>query len=51
MVDGVYMLTAAPARILGLPKGRLEAGLDADIVVFNDSITIKALFSRGIQRI
>ena len=51
MVDGVYMLTATPARILGLPKGRLEAGLDGDVVVFDDSISIKALFSGGIQRI
>ena len=51
MVDAVYMLTATPARILGLPKGRLEAGLEADIVVFDDGISIKALFSKGIQRI
>ena len=51
MVDAVYMLTATPARILGLPKGRLEAGLDADLVVFDEGISIKALFSKGIHRI
>lgn len=51
IVDGVYMLTATPARIMGLPKGRLEAGLDADLAVFDDSITINAVFTKGIRRI
>ena len=51
VADAVNMLTAVPARIMGLPKGRLEAGLDADLVVFDDDISIKAVFSMGIPRI
>lgn len=51
VTDAVSMLTAVPARIMGLPKGRLEAGLDADLVVFDDDISIKAVFSMGIPRI
>lgn len=51
MVDAVYMLTATPARILGLNKGRLAPGLDADIIAFDDDIRIHAVFTNGIQRI
>ena len=51
VVDAVAMMTAVPARIMGLPKGRLEAGRDGDIVVFDNSISIKAVFTKGIRRI
>ena len=51
MVDAVYMLTATPARILGLNKGRLKEGFDADIVVFDDDIRIQAVFTKGVRRI
>lgn len=47
VLDAVRMLTTVPARIMGLPKGKLEAGLDADIVVFDDDINVKAVFVRG----
>jgi len=47
--DAVSMVTQVPARILDLPKGRLEAGLDADLVVFDDDISIKAVFVMGQQ--
>lgn len=50
MVDAVYMLTATPARILGLNKGQLKEGFDPDIVVFDDNIQIEAVFSKGIRR-
>ena len=46
----VSMASAVPARILGLPKGRLEAGMDADLVVFDDSIAVKAVITQGICR-
>lgn len=51
MVDAVYMLTATPARILGLNKGRLETGMDADIVVYDDDINIEAVFTHGLRRL
>lgn len=47
--DAVSMVTEVPARILDLPKGKLEAGLDADLVVFDDDISIKAVFAMGKQ--
>ena len=49
--DAVQMLTAVPARILGLPKGKLEVGLDADLVAFDDAVSIKAVFTHGKRRI
>lgn len=33
--DAIYKLTAAPARILGLPGGTLEPGSPADVAVFD----------------
>lgn len=49
--DAVYMMCTTPARLLGLPKGRLQAGLDADIVAFDGDIQIKTVITKGIQRI
>jgi dihydroorotase-like cyclic amidohydrolase len=46
-------MTATPARILGLPaKGRLAPGCDADIVLFDDTVTVSRVFIGGkeIQR-
>ena len=51
MVDAVYMLTATPARILGLNKGKLEAGMDADIVVYDEDINMEAVFTHGQRRL
>jgi N-acetylglucosamine-6-phosphate deacetylase len=48
LVDAVKMITQTPARIMGLDrKGALECGRDADIVVFDDDIAIKAVFVGG----
>ena len=44
--DAVSMASAVPARILNLPKGKLEKGMDADLVVFDDSITVKAVLPK-----
>ncbi len=41
------MLSATPARIHGLSKGKLEAGLDADIVVLNNELTIREVYVSG----
>jgi len=38
LVEAIRMTTLTPARIVGVGdrKGSLEAGKDADIVIFND---------------
>ena len=43
----VKMLTKVPAEILGVEKGELKAGKDADIVVFDEDITVKQVFLAG----
>ena len=43
----VRMITETPARILGIPRGRIAVGLDADLVVFDDAITVSAVFVGG----
>ena len=46
--DAVRMMTATPARILGLQtKGRLAPGCDADIVLFDDDVTVSRVFLGG----
>ncbi len=42
LTDAVKMMTATPARILGVSdrKGRLETGKDADIILFDDHIRV-----------
>ena len=49
--DAINMLTKVPARIMNLPKGSLKAGLDADVVVFDDDICIKAVYVMGEEKI
>jgi N-acetylglucosamine-6-phosphate deacetylase len=34
--EALTIAAAVPARVLGLPTGRLAPGLDADIVILND---------------
>ena len=43
----VKMLTKVPAEILGVNKGELKAGKDADIVVLDDNISVKHVFLAG----
>ena len=45
--ESVKMLTKVPAELLGLNKGILKKGLDADIIVFDDDINLKKLFVMG----
>ena len=45
--EAVEMLTTVPAKILKLQKGSLQAGYDADIVVFNEEITVSDVFVGG----
>jgi len=47
--DAVRMMTATPARILGMTgrKGVLAAGADADIILFNDQINVRLTMIGG----
>ena len=48
LTDAVRMITATPARIMGLShKGSIAPGMDADLVVFDEEITVKKVFARG----
>ena len=43
----VKMLTKVPAEILQVNKGELKPGKDADVVVFDEDITVAAVFLAG----
>lgn len=43
----VKLMTDNPARLLGLRKGRICPGFDADIVIFDDNIQIQSIFVMG----
>lgn len=49
LVDAVRMMTATPARILGVDRriGTLVGGKEADIVLFDDHINIKMTMIKG----
>ena len=42
LVDAVYMMTATPSELLGISdrKGKIKAGMDADIIIFDENINI-----------
>lgn len=47
--QAVQMMTETPARVMGLEtKGRLQPGFDADLVIFDQQIHVKAVFVEGI---
>lgn len=45
--DAVKLLTKVPAKIMRQNKGVLSSGKDADIIVFDDDITVKKAFVMG----
>ena len=48
VVDAVGLITKCPAELLGLKtKGRIEVGFDADIAIFDETITAKAVLVGG----
>jgi N-acetylglucosamine-6-phosphate deacetylase len=49
LLDAVRMMTSTPARIAGVDhrKGSLEAGKDADIVIFDDNINVVTTITEG----
>lgn len=43
------LLSAVPARFLGLPaKGRIEVGLDADLVVLDETLNVQRVYVGGV---
>ncbi|MBR5618957.1 MAG: amidohydrolase family protein [Clostridia bacterium] len=49
LLDTVKMLTAVPAKILGLNKGVLAEGYDADVIAFDDRICVQNAFVFGVE--
>jgi N-acetylglucosamine-6-phosphate deacetylase len=47
LYEAVKMLTKVPAEIMGLSKGVLAEGFDADIIVFDDGVNVKDIFVGG----
>lgn len=49
LIDAVKMMTATPARILGVSdkKGELAVGKDADIIIFDSNINIAMTMIKG----
>ena len=47
LADTVTMAATTPARVLGLNKGRIAAGFDADILFFDEDVNIKRVFVDG----
>ncbi|MBP5270281.1 MAG: amidohydrolase family protein [Clostridia bacterium] len=47
VADAVKMMTEVPAGILGLNRGRLEAGREPDLIVFDDDINVSRIFVKG----
>jgi len=47
--DAVLLATENPARVLGIDgfKGRLEVGMDADIVILNRDLDVLQTFVKG----
>ena len=47
LCEAVKMMTRVPAEILGLNKGTLAQGFDADVVVFDEGINVSDAFVMG----
>ena len=45
--EAARMMTATPARVFGLNKGLLKAGCDADIIIFDENITVDKVIVGG----
>lgn len=43
------MLSATPARLFGLNKGKIEVGLDSDIIVLNKNFEVQQIFIGSIH--
>jgi len=45
--DAVMMATRTPAKLLGLKKGEIREGFDADLLIINDKMEIDDVFISG----
>lgn len=45
--DAVRMATATPAEMLGVKKGKIKPGFDADMLVVDENMNISAVFTAG----
>ncbi len=45
--QAIAMMTANVASSLGISKGRIEVGQDADICLFNDDFTLNSVIAKG----
>ena len=43
----VKMMTEVPAKFLGVNKGEIKAGKDADVIVFDDDVNVSNVFVLG----
>ena len=50
IVSAVYMMTKVPANILGLKKGEIKEGYDADIIIFDKDVNVKKVFVMGSEK-
>ncbi len=47
IADAVRMMTEQPAKLMGINKGVIAEGYDADIIAFDDSISVKTVIAKG----
>lgn len=48
LADALRLVTTTPARELGWKtKGRISPGADADLIVFDEGLTVRNVFARG----
>lgn len=49
LYEAVAMMTINPARVLGIDgrKGSIRKGMDADLVLFNEDVSVKAVWVSG----
>jgi N-acetylglucosamine-6-phosphate deacetylase len=47
LIEAIKMITLTPAKIMKLDnKGRIAPNTDADLVVFDDDINVKKVFTK-----
>jgi len=47
LLDAVKMATVNPARMIGVNKGQIAPGFDADILLFDEDINVKTVLVDG----
>jgi N-acetylglucosamine-6-phosphate deacetylase len=47
LAEAVFAATTLPAKRLGLPRGSLKRGYDADIVIFDEDVNVQSVYVDG----